>query len=137
MKSEELYKNISASSSRMSGEVARCTPGDLEKPAGITLIADERERQITKEGFDAEHDEQWECLELVSAAMCYLHANKLIVTSEIFHGDPNNNEFIFMTWPFHRDWWKPSDDQIRNLVKAGALIAAEIDRLQATKDGQK
>lgn len=33
-------------------------------------------------------------------------------------------------WPWHSSWWKPSDDPIRNLVKAGALIAAEIDRLQ-------
>ena len=33
-------------------------------------------------------------------------------------------------WPWEKNWWKPSDDKIRNLVKAGALIAAEIDRLQ-------
>lgn len=32
-------------------------------------------------------------------------------------------------WPFP-DFWKQSEDPIRNLVKAGALIAAEIDRLQ-------
>ena len=28
------------------------------------------------------------------------------------------------------EWWKPSIDPVRNLAKAGALIAAEIDRLQ-------
>jgi hypothetical protein len=33
-------------------------------------------------------------------------------------------------WPWDPSWWKPSPDPIRNLVKAGALIAAEIDRLQ-------
>ena len=35
-------------------------------------------------------------------------------------------------WPssWNTSWWKPSADPIRNLVKAGALIAAEIDRLQ-------
>lgn len=33
-------------------------------------------------------------------------------------------------WPWDKEWWKPSKDQVRNLVKAGALIAAEIDRLQ-------
>lgn len=32
-------------------------------------------------------------------------------------------------WPWATDWWKPSDDPITNLVRAGALIAAEIDRL--------
>lgn len=34
------------------------------------------------------------------------------------------------SWPFDASWWKPSNDPIRNLIKAGALIAAEIDRLQ-------
>lgn len=34
-------------------------------------------------------------------------------------------------WPWHPKWWKPTpDDRIRELAKAGALIAAEIDRLQ-------
>jgi hypothetical protein len=33
-------------------------------------------------------------------------------------------------WPWDEKWWKPSTNPIRNLVKAGALIAAEIDRLQ-------
>ena len=35
-----------------------------------------------------------------------------------------------LTWPFDAIWLKLTDDPIRNLVKAGALIAAEIDRLQ-------
>jgi ribosomal protein S14 len=32
-------------------------------------------------------------------------------------------------WPWDMDWWKPSNG-IQNLVKAGALIAAEIDSLK-------
>ena len=32
-------------------------------------------------------------------------------------------------WPWAQDFWKPKD-QLRNLVRAGALIAAAIDRLQ-------
>ena len=31
-------------------------------------------------------------------------------------------------WPWDDEWWNPSPDPITNLVKAGALIAAEIDR---------
>jgi hypothetical protein len=38
-------------------------------------------------------------------------------------------------WPWHPDWWKPSRDPVQNLVKAGALIAAEIDRLQRVQAG--
>ena len=41
-------------------------------------------------------------------------------------------------WPWDMKWWKPSDeDPIRNLVKAGALIAAEIDRLQRRTEPAK
>jgi len=36
-------------------------------------------------------------------------------------------------WPFSSEWWKPAQDPIRNLVKAGALIAAEIDHLQRNR----
>ena len=35
-------------------------------------------------------------------------------------------------WPWNESWWKPTpDNRIRDLEKAGALIAAEIDRLLA------
>jgi hypothetical protein len=34
-------------------------------------------------------------------------------------------------WPWEASWWKPSQtDRIKELAKAGALIAAEIDRLK-------
>ena len=39
------------------------------------------------------------------------------------------------TWPWDESWFKPTpDDRIRELVKAGALILAEIDRLQRLKE---
>jgi hypothetical protein len=38
-------------------------------------------------------------------------------------------------WPWEWSFWKPRDP-VRNLVIAGALIAAEIDRLQR-KGGSK
>lgn len=31
-------------------------------------------------------------------------------------------------WPWSREWWKPKNPR-RDLVKAGALIVAEIERL--------
>jgi len=86
---------------------------------GIELIKIERERQIKKEGFDADHDSKHDCNELTDAALCY------ICNAPELYG----NE----TWPWEISWWKPSYDPIRNLVKAGALIAAEIDRIQNKK----
>jgi hypothetical protein len=67
--------------------------------------------------------------DLVDASRAYLWAARCEVTlgasAKDFKWVPND-------WPkeWNVDWWKPSDDPIRNLVKAGALIAAEIDRLQ-------
>jgi hypothetical protein len=31
-------------------------------------------------------------------------------------------------WPWHDDWWKPKDRR-RDLIRAAALIVAEIERL--------
>jgi hypothetical protein len=49
-----------------------------------------------------------------------------IVTKNGFHYLPIK-DFV---WPFTEHWWKPTpNNRIRELEKAGALIAAEIDRL--------
>lgn len=94
---------------------------------GIELIADERQRQIEVEGWTKEHDAQHKDCELVKAAICYADPN-------IYYHQENRimryripNKFWPKQWDIH--WFKPTD-RIRDLVKAGALIAAEIDRLQ-------
>lgn len=84
------------------------------KKTGIEVIAEERQRQIKEEGWTLEHDKQWKHGELAEAAACYA---SLI-------------DRPFDVWPFDMSWWKPTpNDRIRELQKAGALIAAEIDRL--------
>ena len=85
---------------------------------GIELIARERQRQITEEGWTSEHDNTHRNGELVLAAMTY--ADEAHIGSV---------RLIGSTWPWDEKWWKPGSP-VRNLVKAGALIAAEIDRLQ-------
>lgn len=89
------------------------------------MIASERARQINEEGWTAEHDDEHNTNDLVVAAMAYANAALLPGTDDMDAPD---------YWPWHEDWWKPSDDPIRNLVKAGALIAAEIDRLWRARD---
>jgi hypothetical protein len=84
--------------------------------SGAELIAAERQRQIDAEGWDAAHDDQHRRGELAAAARCYAE-------QPISWDMPEE-------WPWDSDWWKPSHELTRNLVKAGALIAAEIDRLQ-------
>lgn len=92
---------------------------------GIEIIADERQRQVVEEGWTSEHDNQHTKNELVRAAVCYAVANE-------DHMNEDGEDLIESGyWPWHPDWFKPSpDDRIRELAKAGALIAAEIDRLQ-------
>ena len=41
-------------------------------------------------------------------------------------------------WPWREGEWKPTpDDRVRDLAKAGALIAAEIDRIQRARGRHK
>ena len=91
---------------------------------GIELIAAERERQITAEGWSAAHDAEHDNCELTAAADCYLTSAALTYQGGCGPDDYQDH------WPFDESWWKPSGDAVRDLVKAGALIAAEIDRIQ-------
>lgn len=84
--------------------------------SGLDRIAAERRRQISTEGWTAEHDNTHVDGEMWRAAACYLFGPDDSVTEEC--------------WPWHKSWYKPSSDRIRELEKAGALIAAEIDRLE-------
>lgn len=95
---------------------------------GAYLIHQERLRQQQVEGWTPEHDDQHVGGELAAAADAYIFAALALVA-----GKPIDKTVL---WPWADDWWKPSDDPIRNLVKAGALIAAEIDRLQRRESVQ-
>ncbi len=96
---------------------------------GVELIADERERQITTKGWDASHDDTHVGGDMLWAACCYVEQVQILDKSD---------KSMPETWPWDYEWWKPSPDPIRNLVKAGALIAAEIDRLQRVQpEGEK
>lgn len=96
---------------------------------GAALIATERQRQVEQEGWTPEHDDEHDTGEMMSVARAYLyHAHAIL------DGVKGGYETPPMAWPWDARWWKPADP-IRSLVKAGALIAAEIDRLnrQATE----
>lgn len=104
---------------------------DKEKiKTGVELIAEERQRQIEVEGWTAEHDAKHTDNSLALAAICYADPNVYYHQENgiIRHRIPNK------FWPKRLNicWFKPKD-RIRDLIKAGALIAAEIDRLQAQK----
>ncbi|MCX7010261.1 MAG: hypothetical protein NTY53_23985, partial [Kiritimatiellaeota bacterium] len=95
-------------------EFIKCA-GPVGQKDGAALIAEERRRQITEEGWTEEHDAQHTHGQLAHAAVAYIL------------------EEPYRFWPlgWAKEWWKPDSSYVRNLTKAGALIAAEIDRLQA------
>lgn len=91
---------------------------------GAEAIAAERRRQIDAEGWSPEHDDLHSDHELARAAACYaLFASHPAYRYALAYdaGPPKE-------WPWEAQWWKPRDRR-SDLVRAGALIAAEIDRL--------
>ena len=96
---------------------------------GIELIAAERERQI-KKGWNAFHDDDHKNADLTLAAMAYAHEGAARQGNWLNFPRTHPKKNPPRQWPFDDYYWNPEEDAIGNLVKAGALIAAEIDRLQ-------
>lgn len=94
---------------------------------GSLAILKERERQETEEGWTAAHDDQHDDESLALVAALYAAPFSLFADSR------GEAHFICEDpWPTSWDpaWDKRSKlDRRRRLVIAGALIAAEIDRL--------
>lgn len=82
-------------------------------PAMQAVIA-ERFRQIEAEGWSAEHDASHDRGELANAGAHYAYY-------------AGQDAPLPSTWPWARQWWKPQNFR-RDLVRAGALILAEIER---------
>ena len=92
-------------------------------------IAAERRRQVEQEGWTLEHDDNHHRGELARAASSYAYAGSVATGREAILGQPESGtDFIIRLWPWDWKWWKPTNRR-HDLVKAGALIVAEIERL--------
>lgn len=89
--------------------------------SAIDDIAVERARQITAEGWTLDHDDKHAHGQLAKAAASYAYGSTIGTTSRRWW-------FPADMWPWDKSWWKLTDPR-RDLVKAGALIVAEIERL--------
>lgn len=100
-------------------------------PTGIELIAKERTRQMYVEGYTNDHDcSEHKPGDIAQAAAMYALPPEVRNDTPYFAPDGEPESYLNLLWPFDDGWWKPTpDDRIRELVKAGAMIAAEIDRL--------
>lgn len=88
-------------------------PGKSVPQAWLDVLA-ERRRQVEAEGWTPEHDDLYCAAELPRAAAAYILSGA--------------NDEAPAIWPFLAKWWKPRDARA-NYMRAGALILAEIERL--------
>lgn len=115
---------------------------------GVKRIAAERQRQIQEEGYDVEHDRDHANGELALAASLYASPEKLYRFRAMhdphviqLKGDGTTISQATLTvdcarqvaedpWPWDSRYDKRAKhSRIRRLEIAGALIAAELDRL--------
>lgn len=97
-------------------------PAQQQERAGSQAALDvlaERQRQISAEGWTPEHDDSHLDGQMASAAACYAMRAA---------GWRGPRDGPLHQWPWDAEWWKPKDVR-SNLVRAGALILAEIERL--------
>ena len=81
---------------------------------------------MSAEGWTPKHDDKHRGKQLARAAASYLATH---AEPDVDHPRTPALNAPCWNWPWSRKWWKPTADPVRNLAKAGALIAAEIDRL--------
>jgi len=118
---------------------------------GTELIEAERQRQIKKEGWTPEHDDKHTDGSLAMAAVCFAMPRRVYEPQELAKG-------MIYADPWPESWARRWDrrflygerrtnpgnvppnpgtyshaERLELLIKAGALIAAEIDRLHRTK----
>lgn len=96
----------------------------MKHTQAATDVIAERARQVEGEGRRPEQDDQYTEGQLAEAASSYAIHATLYTTEQIRKWDTVN----FAIWPWNRTWWKPTTRR-RNLVKAAALLLAEIERL--------
>jgi putative hemolysin len=90
-------------------------------------VLKERSEQATREGFYPAHDDEQKAGTFANAAAAYCLAagGELNPVKRGFGGYWEQPAHI---WPFDMKWWKPKDPRTA-LVKAAALILAEIEKI--------
>lgn len=99
----------------------------INPPAAWLDVLAERQRQVSGEGWTPEHDDAHVRGEMAGAAACYALAG-------IQHWA--REQAISSFWPWQKVWWKPTDRR-RDLIKATALLLAEVERLDRAASGRE
>lgn len=107
---------------------ARHVPATVVLPprtTGVLEIAEERARQMIEKGYTPEHDAHHQWWTLAQAGACYADHIATAAAGDVDEGPLSE---VHPYWPWAARDWKPTlQDPRRQLVKAGALLAAAID----------
>lgn len=106
-----------------------------KEAAGTTFraafdVVKERIRQVMVERWSASHDDEHSNRELAKAAASYAYE-----AGRTDHQRKLDEGTLPLSWPWANKWWKPTTRR-RDLVKAAALILAEIERLDRQAERQ-
>lgn len=103
---------------------------EAQSPTWSTAVRDllaERRRQVREEGYTLERDDQYTEGQLAQAASTYAFWADPRGARQDDHIDYLNSTLKGL-WPWAKEYWKPTIQRLM-LIKAGALILAEIERL--------
>lgn len=85
----------------------------------------ERAKQHAK-GYDARNDDTWTLGQLITGARCYIET-AFIQTNT---AKPIPSCFTHKDWPWAKETFKPEQDRKANLIKAAAMLIAEVERIE-------
>jgi len=108
----------------------------------IEEIAAERQRQRDVEGWTLYHDDEHTDRSLAAAAAAYAYHASLDDAGRRTTADAESKPGYFSIlkglWPRSWDWqyWKPKNRR-RDLVRAGALIVAELERMNRMENKKR
>ncbi|KRA58153.1 hypothetical protein [Rhizobium sp. Root651] len=100
----------------------------------IEDVTAERRRQVEKEGWSLDHDDRHSAGEMALAAGWYAFNSVYVGSPDAVGVDKGEMAGHFhagygaYSWPWDASWWKPTERR-RDLVKAAALLIAEIERI--------
>ena len=120
---EEAADRIEALTAERDALRARVAELEAGQTAAARDVLAERRRQVEVEGWTHEHDDQHVKGEMAGAAACYALYRSHVDPVELM-----GEGVLEMSWPWDPEWWKPTTRR-RDLVKAAALLLAEIERL--------
>lgn len=100
--------------------------GVMIVPQAALDVFEERRRQVYEEVWTPEHDDRHDQGEMAKAGACY---------AIMGYGFSPYGSMVRRLWPWSEEWLKLASPR-RMLVKAAALLIAEIERIDRAEDRQ-